>query len=199
MKNVYFHFFTLTSIINVYYLFFMDQNQEIEFLKKEKQDLENTLSRVRADYNALKGFHKSTNDKVHELENEVHGNEEQITNLMNTVVDLQAQISNLNKNLSFVQLVKENWSYLRHSSVPVKLVLGSAVAYKAYGRYSKTKEIDSNTTSTPTFSLTPTAEPNIETLAPQPDVKNYQKIVEISDRPLIKEITIPTHGMWLPF
>ena len=177
----------------------MDLNQEIEILKKEKKDLENTLSRVRADYNALKGFHKAENEKVQELENEVQGNEEQITNLMNTVIDLQAQISNLNKNLSFVQLVKENWSYLKHTSVPVKVVLGSAVAYKAYGWYSKSKEIDSNNTnSTPTFSLIPTAEPNIETLAPQPDVKSYKKIVEISARPLIKEITIPT-GMWLPF
>ena len=36
VNNVYFHFFTLTSIINVYYLFFMDQNQEIEFKKKRE-------------------------------------------------------------------------------------------------------------------------------------------------------------------
>ena len=179
----------------------MNQNQEIEILKKEKLELKNTLSRVRADYKALESFHKFTNDKVHELENEVHGNEEEIANLMNTVLALQAQISNLlNKNLSFVQLVNENLSYLKNTPVPVKLVLSGAVAYKAYGRYSKkSKEFDSNTNSTPTFSLTPTAEPNIETLAPQPDVKSYQKIVEISARPLIKEITIPAHGMWLPF
>ena len=177
----------------------MNLNQEIEILKKEKQDLENTLSRVRADYKALEGFHKSTNDKVDELENEVHGNEQEIANLMNTVLALQAQISNLlNKNLSFVQLVNENLRYLKHTSVPVKLVLSGAVAYKAY-RYSKSKEIDSNKNCTPTFSLTTTAEPNIETLAPQPDVKSYQKIVEISARPLIKEIPIPTHGMWFPF
>lgn len=169
-------------------------------MKKEKLELENTLSRVRADYKALEGFHKSTNDKVHELENEVHGNEEDIANLMNTVLALQAQISNLlNKNLSLVQLVNENLNYIRHIPVPVKVVLGTAVAYKAYGRYSKSKEIDSNTNSSPTFSLTTTAEPNIETLAPQPDVKSYQKIVEISARPLIKEIPIPTRGMWLPF
>ena len=186
-----------------YYLFFMNPNpnREIEILKKEKLELENTLSRVRADYKALERFHKSTNDKVHELENEIHGNEEAIANLMNTVLALQAQISNLlNKNLSFVQLVNENLSYLNNTPVPVELVLSGAVAYKAYGRYSKkSKEFDSNTNSTPTFSLTPTAEPNIETLAPQPDVKSYQKIVEISARPLIKEIPIPTHGMWFPF
>ena len=100
----------------------MNQNQEIEILKKEKLELENTLSRVRADYKALESFHKFTNDKVHELENEIHGNGEAIANLMNTVLALQAQISNLlNKNLSFVQLVNENLSYLKHTLSPGKI------------------------------------------------------------------------------
>ena len=54
-------------------------------------------------------------------------------------------------------------------SVPVKLVLGGTVAYKVYGRYSKSN--DSNTNSQPTFSLMPNTDPDIETLSPEPNTK----------------------------
>ena len=70
------------------------------------------------------------------------------------------------------------------------------MAYKVYGRYSKSN--DSNINSQPTFSLMPNTDPDIETLSPEPNTKSYQKVVEASAVP-IQQIKIPNNGIWLPF
>ena len=104
-------------------------------------------------------------EKVDELEHELRTNESQILQLVDQVLSLTNQISSLmeaNEHLTFVQIWNLNLKYICQSSVPVKLVLGGTVAYKVYGRYSKSN--DSNINSQPTFSLMPNTDPDIETL-----------------------------------
>lgn len=147
----------------------------------------------------MQAIHQSTNEKVDELEHELRTNESHILQLVDQVLSLTNQISSLmeaNEHLTFVQILNLNLKYICQSSVPVKLVLGGTVAYKVYGRYSKSN--DSNTNSQPTFSLMPNTDPDIETLSPEPNTKSYQKVVEASAVP-IQQIKIPNNGIWLPF
>ena len=175
----------------------MNQDKELQTLQQEKQELQNQLARVKADHRALQAIHQSTNERLDEQEKEIQTNESHILELVEKVRSLTNQISVLmeaNEHLTFVQILQLNLKYIYQIPVPVKLVLGGTVAYKVYGRYSKSN--DSNTNSPPTFSLLANTNPDVETLAPKP--KSYQKVVEVSAVP-IQQIQIPNNGIWLPF
>ena len=108
----------------------------------------------------MQAIHQSTNERLDEQEKEIQTNESHILELVEKVRSLTNQISVLmeaNEHLTFVQILKLNLKYIYQIPVPVKLVLGGTVAYKVYGRYSKSN--DSNTNSQPTFSLMPNTDP----------------------------------------
>ena len=109
-----------------------------------------------------------------------------------------ANLTNLSEKISFYDMLKTNIRYVQQLPFPMKELIGGGTIYKIYGN-KNVKENEQDLVPTEKFVLMPNANPDIEALTPKADTTSYQKVVEVSSTPLLKEIQILNHGNWLPF
>ena len=149
---------------------------------------------IKSRFPALQSINNTMNAEIIDLNNELIANEQHIVKLLNEI----ANLTNLSEKISFYQMLKTNIRYVQQLPLPMKGLIMGGTIYKIYGN-KNVKENEQDLVPTETFVLMPNANPDIEALAPKADTTSYQKVVEVSSTPLLKEIQISKHGNWLPF
>lgn len=180
----------------------LEQENKIQVLKEENSELQNKVSRIKANFAALQSINSTMNAEIadqnveiSELNKQITGNEQQITELL---IDI-ANLMNLSEKISFYHMLHVNLRYVQGLPLPVKgLIIGGTV-YKIFGNKNVKEDEQESVSPAKTFVLTQNANPEIEKLAPEVNTKSYQKVVEVSAAPQIQEIKIPNSGIWLPF
>ena len=171
-----------------------EQENQLQILTRENSELQNKILKLKADFAALQSINNTMNAEIIDLNNELIANEQHIVKLLNEI----ANLTNLSEKISFYQMLKTNIRYVQQLPFPMKGLIVGGTIYKIYGN-KNVKENEQDLVPTEKFVLMPNANPDIEALTPKADTTSYQKVVEVSSTPLLKEIQVSNYGNLLPF
>jgi len=178
-----------------------DTNSVVQQLQMEKNALQTQIVQMRLDYGTLKKFHKEANQRIQDLKGEIADCEEKISNYEKQIATLLNQLAVLadsSTTVSVQKMLTTNLTYLKQLPISSKLLLGGTVAYKLYKTVKGNENEQEQESAQPTIVIKK-AHSDMETLAPPSETKQYQKVVEVSTAPILKEIKIVNPANWLFF